>query len=186
MPAPASCPRSCGTISFGWTAAAAGVFGAIFPTGICPGRIWGLDLTAIVAARCCLMGAQLHRTVLAMADFSFADLRDARLAHADLRGTNLTRACLSGADLRRANLAALVSTHRPGRRWATSLESARLIGTDLRGANLRNVKLTGADLSHANIEGADLADAVLDQCVLPRISTARPFLGTVSSIGTEV
>jgi len=128
----------------------------------------GLDLTAIVAARCRLMGAQLHRTTLAMADLRFADLRNAQLSYADLRGANLTRAYLSGADLRGANLAPLVSAHRPDRQWPTTLESAKLIGTDLRGTHLQKAKLTRADLSQAKLEGADLTGANLEGCVMPR------------------
>jgi len=68
------------------------------------------------------------------ADFSRADLQNARLAEAKLQDADFSLAQLAGANLREANLS------------GARLFAAKLIGTDITGA-----KLVGADLTRANL-----------------------------------
>jgi uncharacterized protein YjbI with pentapeptide repeats len=105
-------------------------------------------VTAAVAAKKTLRGADLRG-----ADLRGADLRDADLSGADLRGAYLSGANLSGANLRGANLS------------GANLRGANLSGADLRdadlsGADLRGAYLSGADLSDAYLSGADLSDSL--------------------------
>ena len=69
------------------------------------------------------LGAQLHRTVLAMADLSFADLRDAQMSYADLRGAEPDAGLFCPAPIFAAPIWRHWSAHtRPDRQWPTNLE----------------------------------------------------------------
>ena len=91
-------------------------------------------LTAAVAERANLRGA----------DLGDANLRGANLGDADLGGANLGGANLGGANLGDANL-----------------RGANLGGAYLRGANLGGAYLGGANLGGANLGDANLGDANL-------------------------
>jgi uncharacterized protein YjbI with pentapeptide repeats len=80
-------------------------------------------------------------TSLSGADFSHADLTDAKLRRADLGGADLINANLKRADLTDANLS---------------------------GANLSGANLSYANFSDANLSGADFSYADLSQAVLVR------------------
>ena len=79
-----------------------------------------------------------------IAEYDWADLRDADLREADLRDADLRGANLSRADLSEADLS-----------------DADLRGADLRYADLRMANLIGADLRDADLRGADLSEADL-------------------------
>ena len=96
------------------------------------------------------------------ADFSYANLGNARLQRADLRGSkfhgadlnhaNFFQAKLSNADLSALNLSGANLS-------GANLSGANLGGARLRGANLSGAKLSNADLSDANLSDADLTGA---------------------------
>ena len=96
------------------------------------------------------------------ANFSRADLNEARLMgselshvilyEADLRGANLIGAILVGANLSEADL-------READLCEANLKGADLSGANLTEADITRADLTGADLTLANLKGADLREA---------------------------
>lgn len=91
-----------------------------------------------------LRAQDFSRQALRDADFTGADLREARfieatLLHASLRGANLTDADLSRADLTGADL-----------------RDANFTRARLMGANLRDARLDGANFSRAKLIGAEV------------------------------
>lgn len=86
---------------------------------------------------------RLQRANLVGADLSRTELRMANLIHVDFTGADLTGANLTGANLSDANLS------KASLRGAV-LDGANLAGADLEGADLVHVNLTHVDLSAAN------------------------------------
>ena len=141
-------------------------------------------VTAAVAAKKSLSGADLREADLSGADLreaylsganlsganlSGADLSEADLSGADLSGADLREADLSGADLRGADLS------------GADLSEADLSEADLSGADLREADLSGADLRGANLSGADLRGANLSEADLrgKKIAALRAFSGSL-------
>ncbi|MDE1946254.1 MAG: pentapeptide repeat-containing protein [Patescibacteria group bacterium] len=130
-------------------------------------------LTAAVAARANLWGADLARAYLWGANLGYANLRGANLADANLAGANLADANLTGANLADANLrgADLTGANLQG----ANLARANLVRADLAGANLQGANLVRANLGYANLAGANLVCANLRGADLA--GAALPDLG---------
>lgn len=130
------------------------------------------------------------------ADFSGANLTDARFAGANLRmsrflRTDLTRANFrnthsAGADLSWASLHDVDLT-RANFQGATlegaHLHGAKLDSVNLQGANLRGAQLLGATLDFVDLSGADLRRAALDGANLDRVTMVGVSLGEASLKG---
>lgn len=106
----------------------------------CP-TLSGVDLSRAKPEGTHLSGARLKGNFRDV-DFSYADLRFAKLDDKNLSKADFFLATLAGAQLNRANLA-----------------SAHLVAADLTYASLRHANLTNADLGHANLNGTDLTNA---------------------------
>lgn len=101
--------------------------------------------------------ASLEEGVAKGVDFSFADLRKARLTGASLDGLVAVGATLWGADLDNADIGL-----------------ADLRKADLRCASLKDTCLAETDLSGADLRGAYFSDTVLEQAVLDRCRISCP------------
>ena len=165
-----------------------------------------------------LVNSQIDNSTLQrifrIADFSFADLKDAALSgeylsginlnHADLSGatldeTDLSRADLSGADLSdavfaRANLkearfrqSILTNAYFE----SADLTQANFYGASMQSANLAGAKLrqthfTHADLSGANFFGANMIKTGLEQARLDSaVVETKEWLQTLSEAGQD-
>jgi uncharacterized protein YjbI with pentapeptide repeats len=84
-----------------------------------------------------LMGTDLRRADLTLANLAGANLMGTDLMNANLAGANFTRTNLAGADLMNANLS---ETNFTGANLTDAyFENANLMGADLTGADLTNV-----------------------------------------------
>ncbi|HVS39887.1 MAG TPA: pentapeptide repeat-containing protein [Gemmataceae bacterium] len=123
-----------------------------------------------------LIGANLARAALDMADLARVDLRGvnlqgAELSAADLSGSILKRADLSGCNLAGANLE------------GSTLIAAVLTGSNLTAANLAGCDLTGCDLAQARLTGANLAGADLSRADLRGADLSRGSLEDATVVG---
>ncbi|RLG20170.1 hypothetical protein DRN67_00690 [Candidatus Micrarchaeota archaeon] len=124
-------------------------------TGI--GDFSGANLTGATMRRAHLEFALLN------ANFTGADLAQARVLSADLRGANLrganlTEAMMSGANLQKSNLRGAEMT-------GAVLEHANLQGADMQEANIvavnfRDAIIIGADLTGAHLDGSVFTGAL--------------------------
>lgn len=108
------------------------------------------------------MRAALEEGVAKGVDFSFADLRKARLTRASLDGMVAVGATFWGADLDNADIGL-----------------ADLRKTDLRCTSLKDTCLAETDLSGADMRGAYFSDTILEQAVLDRCRISCPSFWNV-------
>jgi hypothetical protein len=102
-----------------------------------------------------LYGANFSFSCLVGADFTGASLTKASLAHANLTGADLTRANLTEANLTWAHLFGADLTE-------ARLGAADLVGADLSGTRLVGTNLTGANLTGCRIYGVSAWNVELD------------------------
>lgn len=126
-------------------------------------RLANLDNANLWGAR--LDGANLFGTRLDGANLRGARLDGADLRRAGLNGADLYRAQLDGADLTFARLHGANLSR--ARLYGANLSFAQLYGADLSRSRMSGVKLdgtelTGADMRYALLRGTDLASARLD------------------------
>lgn len=98
-------------------------------------------LIGVNVAGAYLEGLQLEKAQARRANFSGADLRNARFVSASLEDADLHWANLRGADLRECNLT-----------------GSQLNDTDLFGANLAGADVAGVSLERADLRSADVND----------------------------
>lgn len=164
--------------------------------------------------RLAMPGVNLSKLELPRADFTGADLRDAKLANvrgplasfvqANLVGADLRNATFFGADFFGATLfgaslrgATFLGADLRGAhfRWAdlrgahleeAHLRQAHLEQANLRGANLRGAHLEEAYLELADLDGANLAGAHLEEAVLFGANLAGAHLARASLRGAHL
>ena len=136
----------------------------------------GEAVTAAIAAKINLSGANLSGADLSCADLSGANLSCARLSGARLSGAYLSRANLSCARLSGANLS-------DARLSGAYLSRANLSGANLSDADLSDAYLSDADLSDAYLSRANLSDADLSGVRLKKLLSVRTILPEGDIIG---
>ncbi len=126
-----------------------------------------VELTGSNMRKINLSKANLQRAVLRQADLFGADLSRCRLKEADLSYANLTGVDLSRADLTKAILrgADLSGANcRMTRFEGADLTDAILAEADFPMAQFRKAHLRNVNLHAANLGGANLFEAVLEDC----------------------
>jgi lactoylglutathione lyase len=121
-----------------------------------------------------LVGADLAKAALDMADLVRADLRGANLQGAELSAADLAGAVLKRADLSAANLAGanlesstlIAAVLTDANLAAANLAGCDLTGCDLVGARLTGANLAGADLSRSDLRGADFSHGSLEDATV--------------------
>jgi uncharacterized protein YjbI with pentapeptide repeats len=138
-------------------------------------------------------GVLLSRMDLSGANFTLADLRQARLEQVAAGGADFSHADLRGASLERANLARahLVSAYLTG----TLARKANFQGADCRQAcfthavlddvQFVHADLTGCSFFEARLEGASLCGAMIDRADFRRADLRRARLDRLSLVGAE-
>ena len=124
----------------------------------------GILLMGINLRRAYMNLANFKRSFLSGGDLSFARLNHAKLNHAIFEGANL-----SNAELKKANLEGA---------W---LNGARMGWADLEGANMKRVdmhlaNLRGANLKWANLEGSRLDEALMEDADLEGVNLTNTSL----------
>lgn len=111
-----------------------------------------------------LRGKDLRRALLAQAELSGVDFRDAQLQGADLLGAQLEGADLGGAQLEGADL--FGAQMQRANLGGAQMQQAILVGAQMQGADLFGAQMQGADLFGARIQGANLSRAQMQEAAL--------------------